>query len=97
MWYKKDDKFSEHHKKTAKEINAKTYTLGKVKRAPKVSLALLKTEGHAQVKDVGSKTTKHYGNPIMKGGISKYGKLVKVEFVGREKRKNNGGTSGIIW
>lgn len=94
---KKDDKFSEHHKKTAKEINAKTYTLGKVKRAPKVSLALLKTEGHAQVKDVGSKTTKHYGNPIMKGGISKYGKLVKVEFVGREKRKHNGFSTGDIF
>ena len=94
---KKNDNVSEQHKKTAKEINAKTYTLGRVKRAPKVSLALLKSEGHEQVKHVGSKTTKHYGNPIMKGGISKYGKLIKVEFVGREKRKNNGFSTGDIF
>lgn len=93
----KKDTQNEYHKKTAKEINAKTYSLGKVKRAPKISLALLKSEGHAQVKDVGSKTTKHYGNPIMKGGISKYGKLVKVEFVGREKRKNRGFSTGDIF
>lgn len=93
---KKDD-LHEHHKKTAKEINAKTYTLGKVKRAPKISLALLKSEGHAQVKDVGSKTTKHYGNPIMKGGISKHGKLISVEFVGREKRKSKGFSTGDIF
>ncbi|MBR6820992.1 MAG: hypothetical protein IKM55_02070 [Bacilli bacterium] len=94
---KKNNNLSEQHKKTAKEINAKTYTLGRVKRAPKVSLALLKSEGHEQVKHVGSKTTKHYGNPIMKGGISKYGKLIKVEFVGREKRKNNGFSTGDIF
>lgn len=94
---KKNNNVSEQHKKTAKEINAKTYTLGRVKRAPKVSLALLKSEGHEQVKHVGSKTTKHYGNPIMKGGISKYGKLIKVEFVGREKRKNNGFSTGDIF
>ncbi len=94
---KNKDSHIEHHKKTAKEINAKTYTLGKVKRAPKISLALLKSEGHAQVKDVGSKTTKHYGNPIMKGGISKHGKLISVEFVGREKRKNSGFSTGDIF
>ena len=94
---KKNNNVSEQHKKTAKEINAKTYTLGRVKRAPKVSLALLKSEGHEQVKHVGSKTTKHYGNPIMKGGISKYGKLIKVEFVGREKRKNTGFSTGDIF
>ena len=94
---KKNNNVSEQHKKTAKEINAKTYTLGRVKRAPKVSLALLKSEGHEQVKNVGSKTTKHYDNPIMKGGISKYGKLIKVEFVGREKRKNNGFSTGDIF
>lgn len=94
---KKNNNVSEQHKKTAKEINAKTYTLGKVKRAPKISLALLKSEGHEQVKHVGSKTTKHYDNPIMKGGISKYGKLIKVEFVGREKRKNNGFSTGDIF
>lgn len=94
---KKNNNLSEQHKKTAKEINAKTYTLGRVKRAPKISLALLKSEGHEQVKHVGSKTTKHYGNPIMKGGISKYGKLIKVEFVGREKRKNNGFSTGDIF
>lgn len=94
---KKNNNVSEQHKKTAKEINAKTYTLGRVKRAPKISLALLKSEGHEQVKHVGSKTTKHYGNPIMKGGISKYGKLIKVEFVGREKRKNNGFSTGDIF
>ena len=94
---KKNNNVSEQHKKTAKEINAKTYTLGRVKRAPKVSLALLKSEGHEQVKNVGSKTTKHYDNPIMKGGISKYGKLIKVEFVGREKRRNNGFSTGDIF
>lgn len=94
---KKNNNVSEQHKKTAKEINAKTYTLGRVKRAPKISLALLKSEGHEQVKHVGSKTTKHYDNPIMKGGISKYGKLIKVEFVGREKRKNNGFSTGDIF
>ena len=94
---KKNNAQDAHHKKTEKEINAKTYTLGKVKRSPKISLALLKSEGHAQVKNVGSKTTKHYGNPIMKGGISKYGKLVKVEFVGREKRKNTGFSTGDIF
>jgi hypothetical protein len=94
---KKEDVHSEHHKKTAKEINAKTYTLGRVKRAPKVSLALLKSEGHAQVKNVGSKTTKHYGNSIMKGGISKNGKLISVEFVGRETRKNRGFSTGDIF
>ena len=94
---KKNNNVSEQHKKTAKEINAKTYTLGRVKRAPKVSLALLKSEGHEQVKNVGSKTTKHYGNPIMKGGISKYGKLIKVEFVSREKRRNNGFSTGDIF
>lgn len=94
---KKQENHTEQNKKTAKDINAKTYTLGKVKRAPKISLALLKSEGHAQVKDVGSTTTKNYGNPIMKGGISKYGKLVKVEFVGREKRKNTGFSTGDIF
>ncbi len=93
----KNKQLDEHHKKTAKEINAKTFTLGKVKRAPKISLALLKSEGHAQVQHVGSKTTKRYNNPIMKGGISKYGKLIKVEFVGRNAKKNNGFSTGDIF
>ena len=71
-------------KQTEKEMNAKIFSIEKVKRAPKVTLAFLKSEGHAQVKNVGSKTTKKYNNPIMKGGISKSGKLIKVEFVGRK-------------
>lgn len=94
---KNKKQLNEQQQKTAREINANTFTLGKVKRAPKISLALLKSEGHAQVKDVGSKTTKKYGNPIMKGGISKYGKLIKVEFVGRNTRKSSGFSTGDIF
>ena len=82
-------------KQTEKEMNAKIFSIEKVKRAPKVTLAFLKSEGHAQVKNVGSKTTKKYDNPIMKGGISKSGKLIKVEFVGR-KTSNRDFTMGDI-
>ena len=94
---KKGKELDENNKKIAKEINAKTSTLGKVKRSPKISLALLKSEGHEQIKDVGSKTTKKYANPIMKGGISKYGKLIKVEFVGTKKKKNSDFSTGDIF
>ena len=87
----------EHHKRTAKELNTKTTSIGHVKRSPKISLALLKTEGHEQVKNVGSNTTKKYDNPIMKGGISKYGKLIKVEFVGRNTKKSSGFSTGDIF
>ena len=84
-------------KESAKQMNAKIFSIEKVKRAPKISLALLKSEGHAQVKDVGSKTTKKYGNPIMKGGVSKNGKLIKVEFVGKYGKKSSGFSTGDIF
>lgn len=84
-------------KENAKQMNAKIFSIEKVKRAPKISLALLKSEGHAQVKDVGSKTTKNYGNPIMKGGVSKSGKLIKVEFVGEHGKKSKGFSTGDIF
>ena len=84
-------------KESAKQMNAKIFSIEKVKRAPKISLALLKSEGHAQVKDVGSKTTKKYGNPIMKGGVSKNGKLIKVEFVGKYGKKSSVFSTGDIF
>ncbi len=84
-------------KQTEKEMNAKIFSIEKVKRAPKVTLAFLKSEGHAQVKNVGSKTTKKYNNPIMKGGISKSGKLIKVEFVGRKTSSRDFTMGDIIY
>ena len=84
-------------KESAKQMNAKIFSIEKVKRAPKISLALLKSEGHAQVKDVGSKTTKKYGNPIMKGGVSKNGKLIKVQFIGKYGKKSSGFSTGDIF
>lgn len=89
--------YEKQMKEQAKQMNAKIFSVERVKRAPKISLALLKSDGHAQVKDVGSKTTKKYGNPIMKGGISKNGKLIKVEFVGDRTKKNKGFSSGDIF
>ena len=90
--------YEEQMKEKAKQMNAKIFSVEKVKRAPKISLALLKSEGHEQVKDVGSKTTRKYNNPIMKGGVSKSGKLIKVEFVGKYDRKTSGfSTSDIFY
>ena len=80
-----------------KKLNAKLYSSDKVKRSLKVSLGFFKSIGHAQVKDVGSKTTNKYGNPLMKGGISKNGKLIKVEFVGDRDKKSKGFSTGDIF
>lgn len=89
--------YSKQMKEQAKKVNGKLFSVEKVKRSPKIALGFLKSAGHAQMKDVGSATTRGYANPLMIGGISKNGKLVKVEFVHESNRKRKGFSTGDIF
>lgn len=89
--------YTKQMKINAKKMNGKLFSVEKVRRSPKIALGFLKSAGHAQMKDVGSATTKRYANPLMIGGISKNGKLVKVEFVHEASKKRKGFSTGDIF